>query len=72
MMHGIHGGEERPMDQRFTAVKTCPKCSSAEYMFRSRKKVAPGPGQGAEAAIETKYRCKSCGHEWRVRTPASV
>jgi transposase-like protein len=60
------------MDQTFTTAKSCPKCSSAEYMFRSRKKVVPEPGQAEGAAFEAKYRCKSCGHEWRVRTPAGA
>ena len=58
------------MDQGFTAARTCPKCASAEYLFRGRKRVAPAPGLGGGEAIETKYRCKACGHEWRVRTPA--
>jgi DNA-directed RNA polymerase subunit M/transcription elongation factor TFIIS len=52
------------MDQ---PAKTCPKCGSGEYMFRSRKKIEAADGQ--EAAIETKYRCKACGHEWKVRVP---
>jgi hypothetical protein len=39
------------MDQSFTAAKSCPKCSSAEYMFRSRKKVAPEPGQDAGGCV---------------------
>jgi DNA-directed RNA polymerase subunit M/transcription elongation factor TFIIS len=47
--------------------RTCPECGSGDYEFRSRKKVADAPAQGA--APETKYRCKICGHEWRVRTP---
>jgi transposase-like protein len=49
-------------------AKTCPKCGSGDYRFRSRKKIETAEGQ--EAAIETKYRCKACSHEWRVRTPA--
>jgi hypothetical protein len=57
MMHGVQGEEKR---------------ESADYMFRSRKKVAPEQGQGGGAVIETKDRCKACGHEWRVRTPASA
>jgi DNA-directed RNA polymerase subunit M/transcription elongation factor TFIIS len=72
MKQGLHEGEKRQMDRGFTPTKSCPKCGSVEYMFRSRKKVALEPGQGAEAAVETKYRCKACGHEWRVRTPASA
>jgi DNA-directed RNA polymerase subunit M/transcription elongation factor TFIIS len=49
-------------------TKTCPKCGSGDYTFRSRKKIETAEGQ--EAGIETKYRCKACSHEWRVRTPA--
>jgi DNA-directed RNA polymerase subunit M/transcription elongation factor TFIIS len=45
--------------------KTCPKCGKSEYAFRSRKNIEASTGQ--EAAVETKYRCKLCSHEWRVR-----
>jgi hypothetical protein len=40
---------------------------------------APGPrlaflrrlrGQRQPAAVETKYRCKACGKEWKVRAAA--
>jgi transposase-like protein len=43
--------------------RTCPACGSGDYEFRSRKKVAE---EGKEV-VETKYRCKGCGHEWKVR-----
>jgi transposase-like protein len=46
-------------------AKTCPQCGSGDYTFRSRKKIEPA--EGREAAVETKYRCKACGHEWKVR-----
>jgi transposase-like protein len=46
-------------------AKTCPKCGSDDYTFRSRKKIEPAEGQ--PAAVETKYRCKACGHEWKVK-----
>ena len=49
-------------------ARTCPKCGSGDYMFRSRKKIEPVNGQ--EAAVEAKYRCKACGHEWKVRVAA--
>jgi hypothetical protein len=58
------------MDQPL-AAKTCPQCGSGNYAFRSRKKVGPEPGQQGEEAIETKYRCKECSHEWRVRAPVT-
>jgi DNA-directed RNA polymerase subunit M/transcription elongation factor TFIIS len=44
----------------------CPACGSGDYAFRGRKKVEAEPGK---QEIETKYRCKACGHEWKVRTP---
>jgi DNA-directed RNA polymerase subunit M/transcription elongation factor TFIIS len=45
--------------------RTCPKCGSGDYVFRGRKKVPAEGGQGE--AVETKYRCKACSHEWKVR-----
>jgi DNA-directed RNA polymerase subunit M/transcription elongation factor TFIIS len=53
-----------------TATRTCPKCGSADYSFRSRKKIPADPEQGEPGATETKYRCKKCEKEWKVRTPA--
>jgi transposase-like protein len=50
------------MEQR---AKTCPQCGSGDYTFRSRKKIEQA--EGREAAVETKYRCEACGHEWKVR-----
>jgi DNA-directed RNA polymerase subunit M/transcription elongation factor TFIIS len=43
--------------------RTCPKCGSSDYRFRSRKKVADETGE----VVETRYRCVACGHEWMVR-----
>ena len=57
------------MSQSLPPGRTCPQCGSTDYAFRSRKKVPPEPGRG-NGAVETKYRCKACGHEWRVRLPA--
>jgi len=48
--------------------KACPACGGQDYQFRSRRKVAE---EGKPEAVETKYRCKACGHEWRVRVPAA-
>jgi DNA-directed RNA polymerase subunit M/transcription elongation factor TFIIS len=50
-----------------TDPKTCPKCGSGDYTFRSRKTIPAGQGKGEE--IETKYRCRACGNEWKVRVP---
>jgi len=54
------------MDGTPTAKK-CPKCGSGDYAFRGRKKVAATDGAGG--ATETKYRCKTCEHEWKVKVP---
>jgi transposase-like protein len=58
------------MDENQVAAKTCPACGSGNYTFRSRKKIAAEPGQEGGEAVETKYRCKACSQEWRVRVPA--
>ncbi len=50
--------------------RKCPACGSDDYQFRSRKRVAAEPGAVEAEAVETKYRCKACGREWRVRIPA--
>jgi DNA-directed RNA polymerase subunit M/transcription elongation factor TFIIS len=49
--------------------RRCPKCGSEDYAFRSRKKIEADSEKGEPAAMETKYRCKACAHEWRVRVP---
>jgi hypothetical protein len=51
------------------AARTCPQCGSPDYQFRSRKKVPADPGKGEQEGWETKYRCKACEKEWKVRTP---
>jgi DNA-directed RNA polymerase subunit M/transcription elongation factor TFIIS len=43
--------------------RNCPPCGSGNYEFRSRKKRVE---EGKEA-VETKNRCRACGHEWKVR-----
>jgi DNA-directed RNA polymerase subunit M/transcription elongation factor TFIIS len=48
--------------------RSCPKCGSSDYLFRGRKKLAEEPGK--PAGVETKYRCRACGHEWKVRIPS--
>ena len=58
------------MDQQRPAARTCPKCGSGDYQFRSRKKVPAEKDQ--PEAVETKYRCKACAHEWKVRAPAAA
>jgi hypothetical protein len=44
------------MDSRKPTTRSCPKCGSGEYPFRSRKKIVSEPGQGEGEAVETKYR----------------
>jgi transposase-like protein len=54
------------MEKNISAGRTCPACGSGDYAFRSRKKVESEPGK---EEVETKYRCKECQHDWRVRVP---
>ena len=56
------------MYQFVNPARCCPKCGSSEYAFRGRKKIPAYDGQ--PAAVETKYRCKKCGNEWREEVPA--
>ena len=51
-----------------SAGRTCPACGSDKYLFRSRKKILAEPCK--EEAVETKYRCKACEHEWKEQVPA--
>jgi hypothetical protein len=51
------------------AARTCPRCGSPDYQFRGRKKVPADQGKGEPEGWETKYRCKACEKEWKVRTP---
>jgi DNA-directed RNA polymerase subunit M/transcription elongation factor TFIIS len=53
------------IDQLVNPDRCCPKCESREYEFRGRKKLPAEEGQ--PAAVETKYRCKACGHAWREK-----
>jgi DNA-directed RNA polymerase subunit RPC12/RpoP len=62
-MTGTESREALLMDQLVNPARRCPECGSREYLFRGRKKVVAEGGQ--PAAVETKYRCKGCGHEWR-------
>ena len=55
------------MDQFVNPARCCPECSSKDYVFRGRKKIEAQPVKGEKAAVETRYRCKACGKEWRER-----
>jgi transposase-like protein len=46
--------------------RCCPKCQSTSYLFRARKTVEEADG----TFVETKYRCRTCAHQWWDRTPA--
>jgi transposase-like protein len=46
-------------------ARACPACGSGDYQFRSRRTVETEGKQ----ETETKYRCKKCEKEWKVRTP---
>jgi hypothetical protein len=56
------------MDKAATPSRTCPKCGSGNYEFRSRRKVPGENGQGEQ--VETKFRCRTCLHEWKAQTAA--
>lgn len=47
--------------------RCCPKCQAASYLFRARKTVEESDGK----YVETKYRCRSCSHQWWDRAPVS-
>jgi transposase-like protein len=53
-----------------TTGRTCPKCDSRDYTFRSRKQIEATPEQGPE--VETKYRCKGCNKDWMERVPGTI
>ena len=55
------------MDQFVNPARCCPECGSREYVFRGRKRL---PAEAEQpAAVETKYRCRACGKEWKERVP---
>jgi DNA-directed RNA polymerase subunit M/transcription elongation factor TFIIS len=50
--------------------RCCPKCQATSYLFRARKTVEAAEGK----YVETKYRCRSCSHQWwdRVAVPPEM
>jgi hypothetical protein len=50
--------------------RSCPFCGSEDYTFRSRRQVVQKPGEPDQ--VETKYRCRVCAEEWRVRTDGTL
>ena len=55
------------MDPLVNPGRRCPKCESRDYVFRGRKKIAADPEKNQEEAVETKFRCRACGNEWKER-----
>ncbi len=55
------------MDEPAKPNRACRACGSGDYTFRSRKQIEPTAEQ--EAMLETKYRCKACGDEWKEKVP---
>ncbi len=50
--------------------RRCPKCEPKGYMFRARRTVEAKSDEGGDRFVETKYRCRSCSHDWWERIPA--
>lgn len=50
-------------------TRKCPKCSSGDYVFRGRRKIAANSEKNEPAAVETKFACRACGHQWKERVP---
>jgi rubredoxin len=65
MLAAKRGTEAEKMDQ--PSSRSCPKCGSGDYAFRSRKQIETTAEQ--EAMLETKYKCKVCGTEWTEKVP---
>jgi DNA-directed RNA polymerase subunit M/transcription elongation factor TFIIS len=57
--------EARAMSPFVNPARCCPECSSKEYVFRGRKKIAAEGDQ--PPAVETRYMCKNCAHAWKER-----
>jgi DNA-directed RNA polymerase subunit M/transcription elongation factor TFIIS len=53
------------MGQLVNPARRCPGCGSKDYAFRGRKSIPAEAGR--PAAVETRYRCKACGHAWKER-----
>lgn len=60
---------EKTMEQQTPPGRVCPACGSADYQFRSRRQIEADPVTGEGPQLETKFRCKSCNEEWKVKEP---
>ncbi len=47
-------------------IRGCPECQAEDYVFRGRKKDKPQEGETG-SVIVTKFHCRDCGHQWKVR-----
>ena len=45
----------------------CPRCGSAQYAFRGRRRADPEPGDTGPVMV-VKRKCRSCEHEWKTRS----
>ncbi len=52
-------------------MRTCPACASDDRVFRVRRAVAVKADDGRRDAVETKYRCRACGHGRAARGPVA-
>lgn len=50
--------------------RCCPQCGHKGYKFRARRTIDGKPDEGGGKFVETKYRCRSCSHDWWERIPA--
>lgn len=55
------------MEQQKPPCRSCPACRSTDSAFRSRKQIEATAEQGA--MLETKFRCKGCGKDWKETVP---
>ncbi len=58
------------MDELTKPSRTCPACGSGDYVFRSHKQIEATAEQ--QAMLETKYRCKGCGKDWKEKVPGML
>jgi DNA-directed RNA polymerase subunit RPC12/RpoP len=63
----LEPSKEETMEQKATGPKKCPECGSDQYMFRGRRKIPVDAEEGQAVTVETKYLCKTCGHQWKMR-----
>ncbi len=50
------------MEQTAPPSRSCPKCGSGDYTFRSRKQIEATGAQGP--MVQVKYLCRQCEKSW--------